>query len=957
MPNIIASTYEIEREIGSGGGGVVYLGRHLRLGKWIVLKADKRTLSTKPEVLRREVDALKNLSHTYIPQVYDFVAEKDAVYTVMDYIEGESLDKPLKRGERFRQDQVIEWACQLLEALIYLHSRPPYGILHGDLKPANVMLTPQGDIRLIDFNIALALGEEGAVQVGFSRGYASPEHYGIDYRLVAAAEKNTGETQASLTVETQLPGEGSCGSDGTSLPKPVRLDVRSDVYSLGATLYHLLSGIKPKQDAREVEPLTGDTISPAVAAIIEKAMQPNPDLRYQTAAEMLEAFKDLHKNDGRVKRHRRRKRVTAAALVALFLAGGGITFAGLKQMEQAQAMAALAAEEAERAERTSKEALAAVRSAEAAYQEGDVQAARVLALEALNTDNPYVAQGQKILTDALGVYDLSDGLKPHLTIELPSEALKLAVSDEGKYVAAFYAYRILVAEAHTGETVVDLPTQPTAVSDFCFFQGDKLLYAGEDGISAYDLANGQSLWTGEPITRLAVSEDETLAVGVDNQADHALVYRLADGQLHQTLSFRGRRQSLPAGGGALADPEDALLELNSDGSWLAVSFEDGGLSLYHVESGEEYKILDSSSYFHFEGGFYDHYFAFSAWNEEECVFTVYDLETMTQTGGFSASTPFFTRSDHGGIYVASENLLVRLDPVTGEQQELAYADSDIRGFTRGETGWSLLSLQDNTYALFNAHGQLIAQGQREKGCELIGLAGDYVMLASLETPTVQALRLESYPEAQVCSYDPQNEHIEARLSADGETVMLFQHDKFFLYSREGVMLTQTDIPNAEQVYDQQYRRDGSDSWLEVIYRDGRILAYSSVDGGILWERQGEAPDESLEEIFETEKWRIEAPLHEPPTVYDKMTGAFYRELEKDSYLTYVTEVGEYIVTQYLSAQGEWYGLLLDQELETLAYLPNLCDVMGDTLLFDDGLGNLRQSRIYSAQELKALVQK
>ena len=71
MGQVIAGMYEILQEIGSGGGGIVYLARHLRLDKWVVLKADKRTLTTRPEVLRREVDALKDLSHTYIPQVYD----------------------------------------------------------------------------------------------------------------------------------------------------------------------------------------------------------------------------------------------------------------------------------------------------------------------------------------------------------------------------------------------------------------------------------------------------------------------------------------------------------------------------------------------------------------------------------------------------------------------------------------------------------------------------------------------------------------------------------------------------------------------------------------------------------------------------------------------------------------------------------------------------------------------
>ena len=183
MSRVIASTYEIREKIGSGGGGIVYLGYHLRLNKKVVLKEDKRKITTKPELLRREVDTLKNISHTYIPQVYDFIEENGYTYTVMDYIEGESFDKLLERGERFSQAQIIEWACQLLEALSYLHHCPPHGILHADIKPSNIMLTPQNDIRLIDFNIALALGEEGAVAVGRSFGYASPEHYGSDVLL------------------------------------------------------------------------------------------------------------------------------------------------------------------------------------------------------------------------------------------------------------------------------------------------------------------------------------------------------------------------------------------------------------------------------------------------------------------------------------------------------------------------------------------------------------------------------------------------------------------------------------------------------------------------------------------------------------------------------------------------------------------------------------------------------
>ena len=176
MIKIIASTYELMEEIGSGGGGRVYLANHKRLNKKVILKADKRKISTREDLLRREVDVLKNLSNSYIPQVYDFFVEDGVVYTVMEYIDGESLDKPLKRGERFQQATVIKWAIQLLSALEYLHEpvhgSPPRGYVHSDIKPANLMLRPNGDISLIDFNIALALGEEHVV--GGSVGYASP---------------------------------------------------------------------------------------------------------------------------------------------------------------------------------------------------------------------------------------------------------------------------------------------------------------------------------------------------------------------------------------------------------------------------------------------------------------------------------------------------------------------------------------------------------------------------------------------------------------------------------------------------------------------------------------------------------------------------------------------------------------------------------------------------------------
>ena len=101
---------------------------------------------------------------------------------------------------------------------------------------------------------------------------------------------------------------------------------------------------------------------------------------------------------------------------------------------------------------------------------------------------------------------------------------------------------------------------------------------------------------------------------------------------------------------------------------------------------------------------------------------------------------------------------------------------------------------------------------------------------------------------------------------------------------------------------------------------------------------------------------IESPLHGTPAAYDRETGVLVRELETDDYLTYVTQIGEYVMTEYITTQGKRYGLLLDETCETLAELPGLCDILEDgTLIFDDMRGNLRESRIYSMQELIAFA--
>lgn len=537
------------------------------------------------------------------------------------------------------------WASQLLEALRYLHGQPPYGILHGDIKPANIMLRPNGDICLIDFNIALALGEEGAVNVGYSRGYASPEHYSAGYisgggvsvsslpsalsgerlprekqkRLDDASDETVKSEKSADLDETQKRkgGEGpdrrqrqnesgniagrsikpSALSDGKSTRKRegILLDVRSDIYSLGATLYHLLSGIRPAQDAKDVKALTADVCSPAVSAILQKAMEPDPINRYQTAEEMLEAFLSLHKTDSRVVLHRRRMMRTAVLSVLVLLLGGGSTFVGLKQLEQRQTALALAEYSAN------------------ALAQGDVVVAVSQALAAIPRgtsilDAPVTAQARKALTDVLGVYDLSDGFKPVGTITLPGAPFDLSVSPEGSRLAVVYGYEAAVFNMENLEKIAALPIQESALADCLFIDVDHVIYAGEDGVACYDLAAQQVVWTGEVATTLAVSYDGSTVAAVNRDAGYATIYNAVDGSVKTECTFDGQNMAV-AVNDIFADPKNAIFSLNRDGSLLAVSFYNGGLTIFDLQDHDNSMIMyDTSEYNHFNGGFCGKYF-------------------------------------------------------------------------------------------------------------------------------------------------------------------------------------------------------------------------------------------------------------------------------------------------------------------------------------------------------------
>lgn len=287
---ILDGAYQIIQEIGRGGTGIVYLAWHLRLRKYVVVKRIRDHFADRIQV-RREVDILKSLRHTYLPQVYDFFQHGESVYTVMDYIQGCDLQSYLDQGWVFEEKRLIFWLRQLLEVLSYLHGQSP-AVLHCDIKPGNIMITPEGNVCLIDFNISLDESQSTGLE-GVSWQYGAPEQ-------CRKAEAIT----AGIRNEEILDG-------------------RMDIYSLGAVFYRLMSGRIPSAEEGANCPLEEWELpySSGFRRIIDRAMAWDRRKRFQSAEAMMTALDKMYKYDASYRNLQKWKTVLYAAAGAVILAG------------------------------------------------------------------------------------------------------------------------------------------------------------------------------------------------------------------------------------------------------------------------------------------------------------------------------------------------------------------------------------------------------------------------------------------------------------------------------------------------------------------------------------------------------------------------------------------------------------------------------------------------------------
>lgn len=294
--SLLDGKYKILSEIDRGGMSIVYLALNEKANKTWAVKEVRKDGGNDVEIVKQslaaETEMLKKLNHPNLPSIIDVIESEDAVIIVMDYVEGRDLQKLLDETKRedgasdpVDPELVLDWAKQLCDVLGYLHSRKP-PIIYRDLKPSNIMLCPDGRIEVIDFGTAREYKQYGKADTKNlgTRGYAAPEQFG-----------NKGQT-----------------------------DARTDIFNLGATMYHLLTGYSPIDTNFQVKPL-GELIpyykDSGLEKLVAKCCMPDPKDRYQDCTELMFALEHVHDLDEAAVRERNKKWKIFISCVCLMLAG------------------------------------------------------------------------------------------------------------------------------------------------------------------------------------------------------------------------------------------------------------------------------------------------------------------------------------------------------------------------------------------------------------------------------------------------------------------------------------------------------------------------------------------------------------------------------------------------------------------------------------------------------------
>jgi WD40 repeat protein len=312
--------YRILEVIGAGGMGAVFKAEHRLMERTVALKVINRSLACKPESIdrfRREVKAAARLAHPYIVKAYDADQAGDTHFLVMEYVEGTNLARVLAREGKLPVELACEYARQVALGLAHAHER---GMAHRDIKPANLMLTPSGQVKILDFGLARLASEMDGAETEAS--------------LPGAADSADGLTSLGSMIGTADYMAPEQARD------PHQADIRADIYSLGCTLYHFLAGQPPfpsgafadkmaahrEQSPRPLAEFRQD-IPLRLVRVVERMLAKDPAQRYQSPEEVAKALAGFsRKRDG--SRWRWAVPAGATLVLAAILAGWLIFFRG-----------------------------------------------------------------------------------------------------------------------------------------------------------------------------------------------------------------------------------------------------------------------------------------------------------------------------------------------------------------------------------------------------------------------------------------------------------------------------------------------------------------------------------------------------------------------------------------------------------------------------------------------------
>lgn len=291
--DIIDSKYEILKLLNTGGmNSAIYLALDKKLNRQWAIKKVRKSSSQTTSMLMAEASIMKNLDHPMLPRIVGIEEDPKFFYIIMDFVQGENLKTVVASSGPQAQDTVVSWGVKLCDVLTYLHGK---GIVYRDMKPANIMLSPDGNIKLIDFGIAREYKEnasEDTTALG-TEGYAAPEQY-----------EGKGQT-----------------------------DARTDVYGMGITLFQLLTGVNPSSYQENIFSirLQNPNLSSGLDKIILKCTNKDPKKRYQSTEELKKALLNYRKLDDKfLKKQKKviRKFFTLLGLSTLCFVIAGGSFIG-----------------------------------------------------------------------------------------------------------------------------------------------------------------------------------------------------------------------------------------------------------------------------------------------------------------------------------------------------------------------------------------------------------------------------------------------------------------------------------------------------------------------------------------------------------------------------------------------------------------------------------------------------